>query len=205
MPFWPNREGEETEMKANPSVQQAYFLRNGDPIRSASHEPERDSYATTIRYAQLLNPFDPAQLRFDQSYLRKTAAKRSLTKVPLLKPRPQEFFRVRPEKDYRMLVGVLTLEEDRERSLSITRKGNSRWRLTQSVKINGEPTQVRWQDANTLVLEPDDVPILHTQIDGPFRVFMCGHSGGRKSAYTVKRQPGGVMVSGFDGPIASKH
>jgi hypothetical protein len=77
---------------------------------------------------------------------------------------------------------------------------------TQSVKINGEPTDVKWQDRDTLLVGPDDArAILHAQIDGPFRVFMCGHSGGRKSAYTVKRQPGGVIVSGFDGPIPSEH
>jgi hypothetical protein len=52
-------------------------------------------------------------LRLDPSILKKTA-KKLLTTVPVKKPHRQEFIRVHPDGDKRMLAALITLEEDRE-------------------------------------------------------------------------------------------
>jgi hypothetical protein len=61
-----------------------------------------------------VDPFDPANLRIDQSYLDQPAAKRLLTTLPVRKPGKQDFVRVHPSPEYRITVALVELEEDRE-------------------------------------------------------------------------------------------
>jgi hypothetical protein len=61
-----------------------------------------------------LNPFDPASLRLDQSFM-DTGVRRLLTTVPVRKPNRQDFVRVHPGEDYRLTpAAIIELTEDRE-------------------------------------------------------------------------------------------
>lgn len=61
------------------------------------------------------DPFDPANLRLDQSHLEGGAAKKLVLTVPVRKPKKQEFIRVHPEESFRLTpAATITLEEDRE-------------------------------------------------------------------------------------------
>ena len=50
----------------------------------------------------ILNPFDPASLRLDQTFTDGTAVKKLLTTIPVRKPNRQDFVRVHPDADYRL-------------------------------------------------------------------------------------------------------
>jgi hypothetical protein len=63
------------------------------------------------------DPFDPFNLetlRLDSSYLSQPAAKKLLTVIPVKRPHRQNFVRVHPDKNYRLVAAVLELHEDRE-------------------------------------------------------------------------------------------
>jgi hypothetical protein len=60
------------------------------------------------------DPFDPANLRLDQSFFETAGVKKLLTSVPVRKPKAQDFIRVHPGEDYRGDFAVIEIEEDRE-------------------------------------------------------------------------------------------
>ena len=60
------------------------------------------------------DPFDLGKLRVSQEFLETTGVKKLLTTVPVRRPGPQEFFRVRPSREYREVFAFLELKEDRE-------------------------------------------------------------------------------------------
>jgi hypothetical protein len=61
------------------------------------------------------DPFDPAALRLDQSFLQHQGAKKLLTEVPVRKPNRQEFVRVHPDDEYRLSpVAIIELKDERE-------------------------------------------------------------------------------------------
>jgi hypothetical protein len=60
------------------------------------------------------DPFDPAILRLDQSFAEGAQVKKLLTTVPVRKPNPQDFVRVRPEEAYRLVAALIVLRDDRE-------------------------------------------------------------------------------------------
>jgi hypothetical protein len=61
------------------------------------------------------DPFDPAALRIDQSFLDAPGAKKLLRTVPVGKPKRQDFIRVHPSPEYCLSpMAVIKLEEDRE-------------------------------------------------------------------------------------------
>jgi hypothetical protein len=60
------------------------------------------------------DPFDPENLRLDQSFTEATGVKKLLTTVPVRKPKPQDFVRVHPGADYRADLAIIELQEDRE-------------------------------------------------------------------------------------------
>ena len=63
----------------------------------------------------VLNPFDPASLRLDQTFTDGTAVKRLLTTIPVRKPNRQDFVRVHPDADYRLSpAAIIELKDDRE-------------------------------------------------------------------------------------------
>jgi hypothetical protein len=61
------------------------------------------------------NPFNPAALRLDQTFLGGGAVKKLLTTVPVRKPTRHDFVRVHPDPAYRLSpAAIIELKEDRE-------------------------------------------------------------------------------------------
>ena len=60
------------------------------------------------------DPFDPDNLRLDQSFVETSGVKKLLTTVPVRKPNPQDFVRVHPDEAYRLTSAIIELKEDRE-------------------------------------------------------------------------------------------
>jgi hypothetical protein len=60
------------------------------------------------------DPFDPASLRLDQSFVESAGVRKLLTTVPVGKPNPQDFVRVHPDPSYREVVALIELKDDRE-------------------------------------------------------------------------------------------
>ena len=58
------------------------------------------------------DPFNPENLRLDQSVLQAQAAKRLLITVPVRKPNKQDFVRVHPDPEYRVEVALLDYERE---------------------------------------------------------------------------------------------
>jgi hypothetical protein len=61
------------------------------------------------------DPFDPANLRLDQSFTETARVKKLLTTVPVRKPSPQDFVRVHPE--FHENFPIVELKEEREEYL----------------------------------------------------------------------------------------
>jgi hypothetical protein len=60
------------------------------------------------------DPFDPENLRLDQSFIETSGVKKLLTTVPVRKPNNQDYVRVHSGEDYRLTTAVIELKEDRE-------------------------------------------------------------------------------------------
>jgi hypothetical protein len=60
------------------------------------------------------DPFDPASLRLDQTFIDGPAVKKLLTTIPVRRPGPQEFVRTHPDEAYRVDTAVIILKDDRE-------------------------------------------------------------------------------------------
>ena len=60
------------------------------------------------------DPYDPENLRLDQSFVESAGVKKLLTTVPVRKPKPQDFIRVHTDATYRGDFAIIELEEDRE-------------------------------------------------------------------------------------------
>lgn len=60
------------------------------------------------------DPFDPINLRLDQSFVEVAGVKKLLNTVPIRKPLKQDFVRVHPDPNYRTTAALIVLEEDRE-------------------------------------------------------------------------------------------
>ena len=60
------------------------------------------------------DPFDPATLRMDANYAAGLGVKKMLTTVPVRRPGKQEWFRVRPGEEWRILTAIFESEADRE-------------------------------------------------------------------------------------------
>jgi hypothetical protein len=64
---------------------------------------------------EAFDPYDPASLRLDPSYLRDGGVRKLLTSIPVRKPNQQEFIRTHPDPNYRLSgVAIIELREDRE-------------------------------------------------------------------------------------------
>ena len=97
----------------------------------------------------LSDPFDPANLRIDQEYLKQGAAKKLLTTVPVKKPNKQDFIRVHPSSDYRTNTALIELREERETYIVhpayVQRLDPSLWSLyTLYLTINRQKTVFLW-------------------------------------------------------------
>ena len=60
------------------------------------------------------DPFDPENLRLDQSFAETAGVKKLLTTVPVRKPNKQDFVRVHPDPAYRLTTAIIELRDDRE-------------------------------------------------------------------------------------------
>jgi hypothetical protein len=60
------------------------------------------------------DPFDPASLRLDQSFVETAGVNKMLTTVPVRKPNRQDFVRVHHDPAYRMPCALIELKEERE-------------------------------------------------------------------------------------------
>jgi hypothetical protein len=65
--------------------------------------------------AEGFDPYDPANLRLDPSYLREGGVKKLPTSIPVRRPNKQEFIRTHPHPDYRLSgAAIIELHDDRE-------------------------------------------------------------------------------------------
>jgi hypothetical protein len=64
--------------------------------------------------AEAPDPFDIESLRLKPSFLETAGVKKLLTTVPVRRPSPQDFVRVRPEPAYRENFALVELKDDRE-------------------------------------------------------------------------------------------
>jgi hypothetical protein len=64
--------------------------------------------------AEAPDPFDIESLRLNPSFLETAGVKKLLTTVPVRRPSPQDFVRVRPEPAYRENFALVELKDDRE-------------------------------------------------------------------------------------------
>jgi hypothetical protein len=69
---------------------------------------------SNVTPSQILDPFDPANLRLDQSFVETSGVKKLLTTVPVRKPNGQDFVRVHPDQAYRLTSAIIELKDDRE-------------------------------------------------------------------------------------------
>jgi hypothetical protein len=67
-----------------------------------------------------LDPFDPANLRLNQSFAETALVKKLLTTVPVRKPSAQDFVRVRPEPEFRENFPIIEIKDEREEYIVTT-------------------------------------------------------------------------------------
>src|SRR5262245_48878790 len=61
------------------------------------------------------DPFDPAALRLDQSFIETAGTRKLLTTVPVRKPNPQDFVRVHPDPNFSLpLAALIEFRDERE-------------------------------------------------------------------------------------------
>jgi hypothetical protein len=68
----------------------------------------------TVPCTDPTDPFNAEGLRLDQNYLQQLVAKKLLTTVPVRRPNKQDFVRVHPDPDHRLLAILVELREERE-------------------------------------------------------------------------------------------
>ncbi len=61
-----------------------------------------------------LDPFDPANLRLNQSFTETVGVKKLRLTIPVRKPSPQDFVRVHPNPEYRDNFPIIELKDERE-------------------------------------------------------------------------------------------
>jgi hypothetical protein len=69
----------------------------------------------------VLNPFDPASLRLDQTFTDGTAVRKLLTTIPVRKPNRQDFVRVHPDESYRLSPAAIIELRDAAREVYLVR------------------------------------------------------------------------------------
>ena len=60
------------------------------------------------------DPFDLTKLTLSQDFVETAGVKKLILTVPIRKPSPQEFIRVHPSPEYRAVLAVIELKDDRE-------------------------------------------------------------------------------------------
>jgi hypothetical protein len=80
-------------------------------------DPAVEPTAAAAVPAAAPDPFDISGLRLNPSFLETAGVKKLITTVPVKKPSPQDFVRVRPEEEYRENFAMIDLKDDREEYL----------------------------------------------------------------------------------------
>jgi hypothetical protein len=75
---------------------------------------QAQSSAVAVQPTLVPDPFDLNALRLDQSFVETAGVKKLLTTVPVRRPNPQDFIRVRADPDYRAALALIELRDDRE-------------------------------------------------------------------------------------------
>jgi hypothetical protein len=60
------------------------------------------------------DPLDISNLRLTQNFIETAGVRKLMTEVPIRKPNRQEFIRVHPGEEYRSVMGLIEIKEDRE-------------------------------------------------------------------------------------------
>jgi hypothetical protein len=72
-----------------------------------------------------IDPFNPASLRLDQSFVETAGVKKLVTTVPVRRPNRQDFVRVHSDPKFRLTpAGIIELKEDREIYLVVPAMAN---------------------------------------------------------------------------------
>jgi hypothetical protein len=88
---------------------------NDVPSAIAKQPPEANKFANdSANTIGTPDPFDLTGLRLDPSFVENAGVKKLLTTIPVGKPNPQDFGRVRQGEDYRETFAMIELKEDRE-------------------------------------------------------------------------------------------
>jgi len=84
-----------------------------DPFNT---KPNADPFAAFDSASEIpdIDPFDPAKLRLTQDFIETAGVKKLLSSVPVRKPHRHDFFRVRPEPEYRDVFGLIQVGADKD-------------------------------------------------------------------------------------------
>jgi hypothetical protein len=99
--------------KLKPHVVEDVQSPDPDLIKIAATPAANDPIETAATPAAN-DPFDLEKLRLSQDFVETAGVKKLLTTVPVRKPNRQEFIRVHPSPEYRAVLAMIELKEDRE-------------------------------------------------------------------------------------------
>ena len=77
-------------------------------------KPDLQAVEQEATNTQAPDPFDPANLRLDQSFTETVGVKKLRLTIPVRKPSPQDFVRVHPDPTYRENFPIIELKDERE-------------------------------------------------------------------------------------------
>ncbi|MGY4289614.1 hypothetical protein ACVWXO_008880 [Bradyrhizobium sp. LM2.7] len=83
-------------------------------------KPQAINVASDVPTGNTPDPFDLANLRLSQSFTETVGVKKLVTTVPVRKPNPQDWVRVRPEPEFRDNFAVIELKDDHEEYIIAT-------------------------------------------------------------------------------------
>lgn len=89
-------------------------VKNAQAVKPCSPAPQPRTEFKMSDSANPRDPFDPASLRIDPATGSGSGVKKVLLHVSVRKPTRQEFFRTRVEPEFRLLMAILELKEERE-------------------------------------------------------------------------------------------
>jgi hypothetical protein len=102
-------------------------------------KPPEDPEAGGVAPIPPADPFDLSKLRLDQSFIETAGVKKLLTTVPVGRPSPQDFVRVREGEKYRDKFATLEWKEDREFYLvdpEVARALPGEWQVRHTVHVH---------------------------------------------------------------------
>jgi hypothetical protein len=96
-------------------LKEAFAMSKSNPqIEPDAAQEDGDTTNFSPNATADLDPFDPVNLRLDQSFTETAGVKKLLLVVPVRRPNPQDFVRVHAGPDYRDTFAVVELRDERE-------------------------------------------------------------------------------------------